>query len=188
LAAQLADGGVPWSAYFENMPSACFTGASASGGYAKKHNPFVYFASVVGTDQCRHVVPADHMLDDLSSAAPPAFVWLTPNLCNDGHDCGVGAADQWLRQELGRIQSTPWYAADGTVIVTWDEGTSSASCCQHAAGGRIATIVVAERLHAARHDQPVDHAGMLRTIEDDYHLAHLGDAACPCSGDLHPLL
>jgi phosphatidylinositol-3-phosphatase len=74
------------------------------------------------------------------------------------------------------------------VVVTWDEGASSASCCQHAKGGRIATVVVAESLHGVRHDQPVDHAGILRTIEDVYGLPPLGDAACACSGNLHPLL
>ena len=46
LATQLSRAGISWRAYMESMPSACFTG-SGFGRYAKRHNPFAYFPSVM---------------------------------------------------------------------------------------------------------------------------------------------
>ncbi len=75
--------------------------ASASGdvkadAYATRHNPFVYFHSIIdNTDYCdQHVVNLDDNLqNDLKSVeTTPNFVFITPNLCDDGHDGdGTGA-------------------------------------------------------------------------------------------------
>ena len=43
---QLEGAGISWKAYLEDVPSPCFLGAQA-GGYAKKHNPFAYYADIV---------------------------------------------------------------------------------------------------------------------------------------------
>ncbi|MDQ1397381.1 MAG: phosphatidylinositol-3-phosphatase [Acidimicrobiaceae bacterium] len=190
LADQLDQKGIDWVALFEGMPSPCFTGASASNGYAKKHNPFVYFpALVANAKQCGRLQPASAFDAALTNPTPPAFIWLTPNLCNDGHDCGIDVADTWLKDTMARVQSSHWYAEGGAVVITWDEGTTSASCCQSAHGGHMPTLVVSERIPAGtRSDTPISHAGILRTIEDAYGLPHLGDAECSCSGNLHPLL
>ncbi|HMC68357.1 MAG TPA: alkaline phosphatase family protein, partial [Mycobacteriales bacterium] len=159
LVTQLQAAGIPWKTYQENIAGSDCPLAS-SGLYAVKHNPFVYFDDVTNTNNASsanciaHVRPYGELATDLSSGAVARYNFLTPNLCDDGHDCGIAKSDQWLHQTLERIQATPWYAADGTVVVTWDEGTTSAACCQHAAGGHIATIVVAERLHGERLDRP----------------------------------
>src|SRR6266851_3026920 len=87
----LATAGLTWGDYQEGMPSACFTGPDATAGrYAKKHNPFVYFDSVVSNPSlCSHVVPATALAGDIAAGRLPAFTWITPNLCNDTHDCSV---------------------------------------------------------------------------------------------------
>jgi hypothetical protein len=97
--------------------------------------------------------------------------------------------DSWVDQTMRSVMASPWYTTGGTVILTFDEGTSSVGCCGGAHGGHIATIVVRSGLGpGARLDAPVDQAGFLRSIEDVYGLAHLGDATCPCSGSLASLL
>src|SRR4029077_17262692 len=66
LGHQLSVAGVPWKAYMETMPSACYTGAS-SGSYVKKHNPFVYFTDITKSSQCANqVVPGTQFTTDLT--------------------------------------------------------------------------------------------------------------------------
>ena len=189
LVDQLAQQGITWRAYMEGMPSACYGGAS-SGEYAKKHDPFMYFRSITqNSSQCQNVVPFGSLHADLSSGNGADFIWVTPNLCDDGHDCSTATADSWLAANLAPVLSSSWFEQNGVVIVTWDEGSDSSGCCSGAAGGHIATIVIAaDQPHHTTSAQPVDHAGTLRTVEQLYGLPLLGDAACACSGVLTPLL
>ncbi|HZU74430.1 MAG TPA: alkaline phosphatase family protein [Acidimicrobiales bacterium] len=185
LVDQLAGAGYSWRAYMEDSPSPCYQGDSA-GDYAKKHDPFVYFSHLTANPSlCDNVVPFSQMAGDLSSASPPDFAWVTPNLCDDGHDCPNATMDGWLSSNLPGVLASPWYRDGGTVIITWDEGSSSAGCCGGAAGGQVATMVVsAATAGAGAYGGAVDHAGVLRSIEDLYGVGHLGDAASAASGEL----
>ena len=189
LVDQLAQQGITWRAYMESMPSACYGGAS-SGEYAKKHDPFMYFRSITeNPSQCQNVVPFGSLHSDLSSPGAADFIWVTPNLCDDGHDCSTATADSWLESNLAPVLSSSWFRQNGVVIITWDEGSDNSGCCGGADGGHVATIVIAGNQQAhAMSAASVDHAGTLRTIEQLYGLAFLGDAACMCSGDLTPLI
>jgi hypothetical protein len=187
LVDQLAARGIGWRAYMEDMPSPCFGGAS-SAGYAKKHDPFMYFTSITGNPaQCARVVPHTDLAADLSAGTAPPFLFVTPNLCDDGHDCGNPNADTWLRGEMQMVMASSWYRDRGSVIITWDEGGSNNGCCGGAAGGQIPTIVVTAG-GQRRLSTPGDHYGMLRAIEEAYGVPLLGAAANGVCGDLRPLL
>ena len=189
LAGQLQASGIGWRAYMEGMPSACYDGAGID-GYAKKHDPFMYFTEVThNAALCGNVVPLAGLGSDLSSGAAPPFLWVTPDLCHDGHDCSNATMDAWLASMLPQVLASPWYAQDGIVVITWDEGYTGPGCCNGAHGGHIATIVVSSRLaHPATQSSAVDHAGLLRTLELLYSLPFLGAAQCGCSGDLMSLI
>ena len=189
LAGQLSAQGISWRAYMEGIPGACY-GGSGGGGYAKKHDPFMYFSSITGNPAlCNNIVPYSQLSSDLAAASLPAFVWITPNLCNDGHDCSTATMDSWLRSHLQPLLTSSWFASDGVAIITWDEGSDSTGCCNGAHGGHIATVVVSTRVHThVSADVAVDHAGLLRTVEQLYSLPYLGDAGCACSGDLGSLI
>ena len=188
LVGELAQQGITWRAYMEGMPSPCYAGA-ATGRYAKKHDPFMYFTSITRNPaQCANVVPYDRLSADLGAASAPDFMWVTPDLCDDGHDCSTATADSWLSTNLPMVLDSPWFSNNGVVIITWDEGTGGAGCCNGAAGGHVATIVVASRVtQPLAMSDPVDHAGTLRTIEQLYGVQPLGDSACACSGSLTAL-
>ena len=189
LVDQLAQRGITWRAYMESMPGPCYAGA-ASGEYAKKHDPFMYFTSITAHPaQCQNVVPLESLTADVDSATAPDFIWVTPDLCDDGHDCSTATADSWLAANLPPVLASDWFSHNGVVIVTWDEGTVSTGCCNGAYGGHIATIVLAggSQQHTTT-TTAVDHAGTLRTIEQLYGLPPLNDAACACSGSLEALL
>jgi len=188
LVDQLEAAHVSWRAYLEDYPGHCFTGAG-SGGYARKHDPFVYYDDVIGSPaRCAHLVGFGALASYLRGGHLPTFAWITPNLCDDTHDCGVGVGDAFLARTVPALLRELGPA--GFLVITWDEGTSDAGCCGGAAaGGHIATIVAGPGARRGVGDpQPVDHFGVLATIEDALGLPRLGAAADPRNGSLRPLL
>ena len=180
IADQVERSGRSWKAYMEAMPVPCYTGAS-SGNYAMKHNPFIYYSDIRNnTARCTaHVVPFTQFWVDMSTGVGvvPNFVWITPNMCNDTHDCPVGTGDTWLRSVVPTITGSAAFRNGGVVFVTWDEGASSAGCCSGSWGGHVATLVIAPNaISGFRSGTPENHYGLLRTIEDGFHLSHLGAA------------
>jgi hypothetical protein len=187
LVDQFARGGISWKAYMEDLPRPCFTGAAA-GEYAKKHDPFVYYTRVVGArGLCSPVVPLTQLPADERSGALPRFVWITPNLCHDTHDCPVSAGDRFLATLVPPLLRA--LGPGGILFLTWDEGTDSAGCCNLASGGHVATIVAGPGARpGAALSTPTDHYSVLRTIEDLLGVPRLRGAACGCTSSLKPLL
>jgi hypothetical protein len=187
LAGQLSGRGISWKAYMEDMPHSCFTGGSAD-DYAKKHNPFMYYRGLVRRQtDCERVVPLDQLSADERARKLPAFIWITPNLCHDMHDCGLATADRFLARLLPPLLARLGH--DGLVFLTWDEGTTDDGCCGLAAGGHIATIVAGPGARrGVRFATPVDLYSLLQTIEDLFGVSRLRGAACACTPSLAPLL
>ena len=97
LGAQLTAAGVSWRAYMEGLTSAgCMRSPYP---YALKHNPFAYY----GGSCPENVVALDALEADLVRDTP-RFIWITPGLCDDGHDCALAEAGAWLGGlvEIGR--------------------------------------------------------------------------------------
>jgi hypothetical protein len=180
---QLDGAHVGWRAYMEGMPGSCYRGAS-SGGYAKRHDPFMYFPQISSNRRrCRDVVPLTRLATDLRRGTLPSFVWISPNLCDDGHDCPNASVDRFL------ARLTPHLLASlgplGTLAVVWDEGASNSGCCGSASGGHVPLILVGPQVLAGRRlSTPADHYSLLGWIEDSFGLTRLRGAACPCTPSL----
>lgn len=189
LVDQLQRAGIGWGAYLEAMPGPCYTGTGPP-PYDKNHNPFAHAPHLVrDASECAHVVPYSQLGPQLANGTAPPFIWVTPDVTHDMHTGSVAEGDTWLSQQLPIVLRSRWYADGGVIVLTFDEGVTDAGCCGGAAGGHIATIVVsASTPSGARLATPVDTAGVLRTIEELYHLPFLGAAADPASGTLLPLL
>ena len=183
LADQIEASGRTWRDYQEDMPSPCFIGSRDS--YAQKHNPFIYFDPIrMDTPRCKeHIVPLTALDQDIASGTLPNFIFVTPNLCNDAHDCFVNVADAWLNTFLQKL--TP--VLDATqqpylIILTWDEGATNEGCCglpTHA-GGRIATVLISPQVKLGfKDDTPYTHYSLLKTIETFWGLPLLGHANDP---------
>jgi hypothetical protein len=177
---------VSWKAYMEDMPTACFRGAGA-GRYAKKHNPFAYYDDVAGSARrCRRVVPFGQLAADLRRGALPTYTFMSPNLCDDMHDCGVATGDRFLARLVPTLLRA--LGPQGYLVLTWDEGSSDRGCCGGSRGGRIATIVAGPLVRpGARDARPLDHYGVLATVEDTLGLPRLGAAADAGHGRLDAL-
>src|SRR5437879_3346166 len=121
--------GLTWKAYMEDMPFNCYGGNS--GNYAVRHNPFVYYNDIVSNSmRCNQVVPAgtgdSALINDLGSTSTASnYMWLTPNTCNDMHDCSIGTGDAYLADLVQRILSSPVFTNQRAALyITFDEGYS----------------------------------------------------------------
>ena len=130
--------------------------------YTTRHNPFVWFESVIANaKECDandvplgtlgangSPSPTGHLARDLrSESTTPRFGFITPNLCDDGHDdtCagpnsagthvgGLTGADEFLRVWMPLILGSPAYKhGDMLVVITFDEsdvgGPGAADAC-----------------------------------------------------------
>jgi len=161
LGAQLSDAGIEWRAYMEGMSRGCFDSPPP---YALKHNPFAYYGGACPPQ----VVPLTNFAADMS-ASNPRFVWITPDLCNDGHDCSNAVADTWLSQMVPAIQALNAWKDNGLLVITWDEGSGN--------DNTVLTMFIRPNSKAHQSDQAYDHYSLLATIEDQFRLPRLGQAA-----------
>jgi hypothetical protein len=217
IADQLAARQLTWRGYMEDMSSPCLhpalntqdqTQVAKPGDqYAARHNPFVYFHSIIDTPSCgANDVPLTQLPTDLKHyETTPNYVFITPNLCHDGHDSptcvdgepgGLVAVDAFLRQWVPQILGSPAYQRDGLLLILFDEaefgttGTDTSACCNEIpgpnspspgitgpGGGRVGAVVLSKFVRAGTVvTTPYNHYSLLRTIEDLFGLDHLGFA------------
>lgn len=155
---QLTSAGLPWRAYMEGMGADC---KQSTGAYAVKHDPFAYYGG-----RCQpSVVPLSQLAGDLAGASPPRFLWITPNLCHDMHDCEATAGDAWLRATVPMLLASP-AMSNGVVFITWDEDDGGSS-------NHVLTLVLGSRSAAAPASR-YSHPSLLATVEDLLELPRLG--------------
>lgn len=100
--------------------------------YATRHDPFMYFHSIIDSPVCKkNVVRLGELKKDLRSiATTPNFSFITPNLCNDGHNApcsdgrpgGLKSINVFLKKWVPLIMNSPAYKKNGLIIITFDEG------------------------------------------------------------------
>jgi hypothetical protein len=176
LGTQLSAAGISWKAYAEDYPGNCSSEASDD-NYAKRHVPFLYFPSITqNAALCAHVVGFDQLDVDMKSGNLPSFTWITPNLCDDMHNCGVAAGDKFMSQLAPPLLDA--LGSRGILVVTWDEGQTNAACCGDPGGGHTTLIMVGPGVKAgATTGVAYDHYSVLRFFESRFGLAPLGKAA-----------
>lgn len=181
IADSIEASGRTWRGYMESMPSPCYIGNS--GLYVQKHNPFVYYDDIrKNSTRCAQgVVPLTQLDADLQNNTLPNFSWITPNQCNNSHDCSSTVADKFLGDQVNKIITSPAFDQNSLLIITYDEGSSSATCCGvSSGGGRIVTILISPLAKPGFQDAtPYNHYSVLKTIEESWgmpHLLHAGDS------------
>ncbi len=227
IATQLEGNGYTWKGYMQDMansapaqPASCrHPGLNSSDGtqtakpndqYAARHNPFVYFHSIIDFPTCQaNDVDLTQLAPDLrSEATTPDYAFITPDLCNDGHDepCADGSpggmrqANSFLKDLIPEITASPAYRDRGLIIVTFDEaeggvspGDDGSACCNEQpgpntpapgaltlgpGGGRVGAVMVSNCIQPGTVSaNPYNHYSLLRSVEDNFGLQHLGYAA-----------
>jgi hypothetical protein len=226
VASQLEAKGIGWRGYMQDMvagassgePTACrhpaigspdnaFV-ATAGNRYATRHNPFVYFHSIIDHPTCReNDVDLARLSKDLrKESTTPAYSFITPDLCADGHDAvcpesslpgGFAGIEAFLREWVPRIKASPAYRDRGAILITFDESeTGAASCCGERSGpntpnngdgiatgnggGRVGAVLLSPCVRPGSvSGRSYNHFSMLRWVEDNFGLAPLAEAAKP---------
>ena len=185
--------------------------AAADDQYATRHNPFMYFHSIID-DQAyceAHVVNMENNLAaDLASIdTTPQYSFITPNLCDDGHDSscadgevgGLSGINRFLENWVPVVTGSPAFKKDGLLIILYDESAGSdteddTACCGEArsllintplppgetgpGGGRVGAVLLSPFIEGGTvSTRTYNHYAMLRTVEDIFGLEHLGYAA-----------
>lgn len=198
--------------------------AESGDGYAARHDPFVYFHSITDDSaECNsNVVPLGATDGTLPAGTPagvtglatdlqsvdttPNYSFITPNLCDDGHDypcknetspstSAVADQNAFLQTWVPLIEASPAFRQDGLLIVTFDESdlSDSRACCGETVGpaadaggngqsgpggGLIGTVMVSPFITPGSKDStPLNHYSMLASIEDLFGFPRIGEAA-----------
>jgi len=215
LPGQLTAAGLTWRGYLQDMSTSCqhprlgspdpWQRATARSQYATRHNPFVYFRSIISRPSyCQaQVKPLAALTSDLKQTSTTrSLTYITPDLCHDAHDArcadggpgGLGAADSWLRTWIPRILRSPAFQADGVLVITADESEGvredSRACCGEGAGpnaaqpgidgpggGRVGALVISPFVAPGTTSaRAYNHYSLLGSIEDLFGLPRLGYA------------
>jgi hypothetical protein len=176
--------------------------------YASRHDPFVYFHSIIDNAKLcdSHVVNLEALPKDLAHVSSTAnYTFITPNLCDDGHDAncangetgGLPRADAFLKTWVPKITASQAFKEDGLLLVTFDEAASSdaSSCCGEIpgpaapepgdtgpGGGRTGAVILSPcTAPGTVTNTAYNHYTMLGSIENIFGLSHLGYAGLPHS-------
>ena len=140
-----------------------------------------------------------------ASRAPANYTFITPNLCDDGHDAtcangqtgGLPAADAFLKTWVPKITASQAFKEDGLLMVIFDEsaGGDSSSCCGEIpgpaapepggtgpGGGRTGAVMLSPCIAPGTvTNTAYNHYTMLGSVENIFGLSHLGYAGLPHS-------
>ena len=219
---------LPWKVYSEGMDGApaghsCLHGPAPqlpdpyqgplTNGYATRHNPAPWFQSVTtkgGSEAyCQaHSVDLTQLWHDAQSPRTlPAWSFVEPDTCHDGHDdqtaqggcaadpegpaypSGVAAIDAWLPGFVHQLTTSPGWDSHSLLVITFDEAGATdtsgcASCHDTSAGGRVGMLLLSGLL---KHPGTVysgwqgDHYGLDRTVEAAFGLPTLKSKAVSAS-------
>jgi acid phosphatase len=174
----LQNAGISWKTYQEGIPGTPLALSLIDTNYDPKHDPFVFFDDVTGTNDpynaygITHVRPFSELAGDLASNTAARYNFITPTLCNDSHDCSITQSDLWLSQNLPLILASQAYSNNGAIFITWDEGDGDND-------GPLGMIVLSPlgRGGGYRNNIHYDHASTLRTFQEIFHVYPLLNAA-----------
>jgi hypothetical protein len=184
LAALLDGAGISWKAYQEDIPGDVVPLTSIN-GYTPRHNPFVYFDDMTGTNNpndtwgLTHIRPYAELAGDLTNNSVARYNFITPNLCDDGHDAclpqynSIQQTDDWLASEVPKILNSAAYSNLGALFITWDEGEGGTD-------GPIGMMLISPLARDGGYFNSIHytHSSFVRTMQEIFGVSPwLGDAA-----------
>jgi hypothetical protein len=184
LIAQLRSAGISWKTYQEDIAGDVVPLTSIN-AYAVRHDPFVYFDDITGTNNpndaygLAHIRPHTELAGDLTNNFVARYNFITPNLCDDGHDTcapqydAVRQVDDWLASEVPKIFNSAAYTNNGALFIVWDEGEGGND-------GPIGMIVLSPLARGGGYFNNIHytHSSLVRTMQEIFGVSPwLGDAA-----------
>jgi phosphatidylinositol-3-phosphatase len=97
--------------YVEGATTAC-----SADGNAAKHVPALY---LWGADDRAHCTAQVRPFREFDPSALPTFSFVTPTLCNDGHDCSNTVVDAWAKEHIQPVLDSAAYHARHVAVFVW---------------------------------------------------------------------
>jgi hypothetical protein len=159
------------------------TGCSASGN-AAKHVPALYYFGTytdgTGTHSDHDFCNAEvRPYTEFDPNNLPTYAFVTPTLCNDGHDCSNTVVDDWARANIQPVLDSAAYRAGTVAVFVWydeDHPVSNLHIAPTTHKGNITQVGVGT------------HAALLKTIEDMLGLPVMNQGQLPGATDLRSIL
>jgi len=152
IADQVTAAGKQWKAYIAGMgASTCvhansnaaddapMTGADSD--YDTRHNPFVYFHSLLDLGGCQsNDVGIQHLTKDLRAAKrTPTYAYIAPGLCDEpsATSCagegptGLAAENAFLKRWVPQILGSQAYKQDGVLMIVFADAKAAADAGGH---------------------------------------------------------
>ncbi|KAN0135813.1 Phosphoesterase family domain containing protein [Lactarius tabidus] len=131
----LEEKNISWATYQENLPTDGFEGLNFSSVnylntsapdytfYQRKHDPCIVYDSIAANATRRaRVRNFNDFAVDTNASALPQWMWVTPNMVDDGHDTTIDFAGGWVDFWLSSLLNDTNFNDNRTLILlTFDE-------------------------------------------------------------------
>ncbi|TVY47873.1 Phosphate-repressible acid phosphatase [Lachnellula occidentalis] len=172
-------GGVSWSEYEDDMPYSGFEAdyinqVNGANDYVRKHNPLMSYDSVTSDlDKLAKIKNLTMFYNDLESNKLPQWMFITPNMTNNGHDSSVTVAGAWAKGFLEPLLTDPNFLSRTLVLLTFDETANYFS--DNTVFSVLVGDAVPESLHGTTNDTAYNHYSIMSTVENNWDLGNLGE-------------
>lgn len=175
--------GITWGEYQEGLPYAGFQGFNYSNQetfankYVRQHNPLILFESVTSNETRLSLIKNFTLFKaDLEAHTLPQWLFITPNMTNNGHDTNVTVAAVWLRNFLEPLLNNTYFADDTLIIITFDQTET------YRVPNRVFTIllggVIPENLRGSTDSTFYNHYSSLSSVSVNWGIPSLGRWDC----------
>jgi len=138
---ELIAAGKTWKQYADSIPSVGYIGGDSTccgGQFYTRHAPLPYMTDAQTASQRTNIVPSTQLATDISNGTLPNYGFVTPNGCNDAHDCGLDVADNWLKTNIDPLLKSAQFQKDGLLVIVFDESESDNTL----GGGKVVCVVI----------------------------------------------
>jgi len=183
VADQVTASGKEWKAYLADMDSTCVhpnsnvaddaTLAGAGSEYDTRHNPFIYFHSLLDLGGCSS---NDEGLQSLSkdlrqAKRTPTYAFIAPGLCDepsagscpDGTPAGLAGEDAFLKRWVPTILASPAYKQNGVLMIVFARAPTVSGSHPVRTGALIVSPTVKKKSTVSTSYNPYS---VLRSVED----------------------
>ncbi|CZS96660.1 hypothetical protein WAI453_010082 [Rhynchosporium graminicola] len=175
----LEPAGVSWSVYGEDMPYSGFQGSyvnqkTGANDYVRKHNPLMSYDSVTSVeDRLAKSKNFTMFQRELATGMLPQWMFLTPNMTNDGHDSSITVAGKWAKSFLEPLLANENFMEKTLILLTFDETENYFS------SNKVFSVLLGDavpvKLHGTKNDTAFNHYSAMSTVENNWNLGNLGE-------------
>lgn len=191
---------ISWAGYFEDMPGPGYMGDASDGkskggwDYVRKHkyvtaptpashlesgnlhtasSPFVSYDSInMNGSRLLNLQSLSDFKLALEQRVVPQFVFISPNMMNDGHNTTLSYATKWARELMKLILLPEAFDEPTLIMLTFDESEDYSKPNQ--IGTLLLGSAVPAKLKNTKDTTFYTHYSMLSTIEYNWDLPNLG--------------